>query len=50
MEEEFTLKQYGHFSKFEMALMNAEERAWHIKRLNEEFKKTSKSDELPRKT
>ena len=44
MEEEFILKQYGRFSKFEMALMTAEERQWHINRIKEEHAKQSQSN------
>lgn len=42
MEQEFILKHYGHFSKFEMAVMTAEERAWHIRRLDQENKKANR--------
>lgn len=38
MEEEFLLKYHGHFSLFEMNNMTAEDRAWHIDRINKEVK------------
>jgi hypothetical protein len=46
MEQEFLLKYYGHFSRFEMALMTAEERAWHIRRLDQENKKANQQDKI----
>ena len=45
MEQEFLLKQYGHFSLFELSLMTAESRNWHIQRLDKEFKKKQKQQE-----
>ena len=44
MEQEFILKQYGHYSRFEMILMNAEERAWIIKRIDQENKRINQQN------
>jgi hypothetical protein len=37
MEQQFQLKYYGHFSLFEQAQMTAEDRSWHIKRIQKEL-------------
>lgn len=39
MEQRFQLKEYGNLSLFEQAQMPADERAWWMRRLNEENKK-----------
>lgn len=37
MEQQFQLKFHGHFSLFEQNQMTAEDRAWHVKRIQKEF-------------
>ena len=39
MEESFLLKHYGHLNISEQINMTAEERAWWLKRLDDEHKK-----------
>lgn len=43
MEQEFILKWHGGFDKFEQAVMPAEERQFHIDRIQEEYKKQKES-------
>lgn len=38
MEQQFQLKYHGNFSLFEQDQMPADERAWHIKRIDKELK------------
>jgi hypothetical protein len=44
MEQEFQLKYFCGYDKFEMAFMNAEERNWILKRANEEAKKQQEAN------
>lgn len=44
MNEEFYLKYYGGYSRFESALMTAEERSWILKKINDEMKKQNNSE------
>jgi hypothetical protein len=37
LEQQFQLKYHGKFSIFEQNHMTAEDRAWHMKRLQKEF-------------
>jgi hypothetical protein len=43
MDQEFYLKYYGGYSRFESALMTAEERSWVLNKINEEIKKQNDS-------
>jgi len=43
MEEEFLLKHHGHYSKFELVYMTAEERKWNIDRINKEKAREAES-------
>lgn len=45
MEQLFLLKNYGHLSLHEQNLMNAEDRAWYIDRLNKEEEKKKEAEE-----
>ena len=42
MEQQFTLKEYGHLSLFEQNNMTAEERNWYVRRLDHEYRERNK--------
>lgn len=44
MEEQHQLKYHGKFSIFEQAVMTAEERSWHVKRLKREFEEQAERE------
>jgi len=43
MEQEFQLKYHCHFNLFEMAIMSAEDRAFHLKRMKEQIDKENEN-------
>ena len=42
MEQQFILKEYGHLTLFEQNNMTAEERNWHMRRLEHEYRERNK--------
>jgi hypothetical protein len=44
MEQEFQLKYFGKFTLFEMAVMTAEDRSWHINRIKEQIDRENKAN------
>lgn len=44
MEQQFQLKYYGRFSLFEQSQMTAEERKWHINRIQKELKEKAEAE------
>jgi len=44
MEQQHQLKQHGNFSLVEQNMMTAEDRAWHIRRLEREMKERQEAE------
>jgi len=44
MEQQFQLKRYGDLDLFEQANMNAEDRAWWLKRIEKELKEQAERE------
>jgi len=44
MEQEFQLKYHCHFNLFELAVMTAEDRSWHLRRMKEQIDKENESN------